>query len=126
MKFAAIAAVTLLSIVDIFQIALALGAPLGKAAWGGRHEGILPMRLRIASGVAGLVVYPVIIVAVLDVGFLDGDLLPVNGASVMWILAALFAAGALANLASRSPIERLWAPLSLAIAGCCAFIASSL
>jgi hypothetical protein len=124
-KVAAIAAITLLSIVDIFQIALAFGAPLGKAAWGG-HEGILPKRLRIASGVAGLVVYPLIIVAALDVGFLDRDLLPVNGASVMWILAALFAVGALANLASRSPIERLWAPVSLAIAGCCAFVASSL
>ena len=126
MKVAAIAAVTLLSIVDIFQIALALGAPLGKAAWGGRHEGVLPRTLRIASGVAGLVVYPLIIVAVLDVGFFDGELLPVNGASVMWMLAALFAVGALANLVSRSPMERWWAPVSLAIAGCCAFVASAL
>jgi hypothetical protein len=124
-KVATIASVTLLSIVGIFQIALAFGAPLGKAAWGGRHEGVLPKRLRIASGVAGLV-YPLIIVAVLDVGFFDRDLLPVNGVSVMWILSALFAAGALANLASRSPIERLWAPVSLAISGCCAFVASSL
>ena len=126
MKVAAIASVTLLSIVGIFQIALAFGAPLGKAAWGGRHEGVLPKRLRIASGVAGLVVYPLIIVAVLDVAFFDRDLLPLNGASVMWILAVLFAVGAAANLASRSPVERLWAPVSLAIAGCCAVIASSL
>lgn len=126
MKVAAIAAVALLSIVDIFQIALAFGAPLGKAAWGGQHEGILPKRLRIVSGVAGLVVYPLIIVAVLDAGILDRDLVPVSSASVMWILAALFAVGAVANLATRSPIERLWAPVSLAIAGCCAFVASSL
>ena len=116
----------LLSIVDIFQIALALGAPLGRAAWGGRHEGVLPRRLRIASGVAGVVVYPLIIVAVLDAGFVDRELLPVNGASLMWMLAALFAVGALTNLVSRSPVERLWAPVSLAIAGCCAFVASAL
>jgi hypothetical protein len=125
-KVAALAAVMLLSIVDIFQIALALGAPLGRAAWGGRHEGVLPRRLRIASGVAGVVVYPLIIVAVLDAGFVDRELLPVNGASLMWMLAALFAVGALTNLVSRSPVERLWAPVSLAIAGCCAFVASAL
>ena len=32
-----------------FQIALALGAPWGRAAWGGAHEGRLPGKLRVAS-----------------------------------------------------------------------------
>ena len=35
-----------------FQAALALGAPLGGASWGGVHEGKLPRGLRIVSGVA--------------------------------------------------------------------------
>lgn len=35
-----------------FQAALALGAPLARASWGGVHEGKLPKGLRIASGVA--------------------------------------------------------------------------
>ena len=35
-----------------FQAALALGAPLGSASWGGAYEGQLPMGLRIAGGVA--------------------------------------------------------------------------
>jgi dihydrofolate reductase len=39
---------------------------------------------------------------------------------------ALELARAVANLASRSTIERLWAPVSLAVAVCCALIASSL
>jgi hypothetical protein len=126
-KVVATVAVTLLSVVGIFQIALAFGAPLGKAAWGGRHEGVLPRRLRIASGVAGFVVYPLIIVAVLDAAALfDGDLLPGNGMAVMWVLAGVFTAGVLANLASRSTVERLWAPVSLAIAACCALIASTI
>ena len=126
MKVATIAAVTLLSMIDVFQIALAFGAPFGAASWGGEHKGVLPRRLRIASGVAGFAVYPLIIVAVLDEGLYEGDLLPWNGEPMMWILAALFAIGAVANLASRSTIERLWGPVSLAVAVCCALIASSL
>jgi hypothetical protein len=127
MKIAVSIATTLLSIVVLFQIALALGAPLGKAAWGGRHEGVLPRRLRIASAVVAFVVYPLIIVAVLDAAAVrDGGLPTGSGAAVMWTLAALFTVGALANLASRSALERFWAPVSLAIASCCAFIASAL
>jgi hypothetical protein len=35
-------------------------------------------------------------------------------------------AGALANFASRSKRERLWGPVSLAIAVCCGLIATSI
>ena len=65
MAVAAIVAVVLLAVVAVFQSALALGAPLGRAAWGGQHEGVLPTRFRVASGVAGLVVYPLTILFVL-------------------------------------------------------------
>jgi hypothetical protein len=116
-------AVSLLSIVAVFQIALALGAPFGAAAWGGQHDGVLPRRLRIASAVAGLVVYPLIIVAILDEGSLDGELLPWNPEPVMWTFAALFGMGTLANLASRSRIERLWAAVSGIVAACCVLLA---
>ena len=127
MKLAAVVATILLSIVVIFQVTLAAGAPVGRAAWGGRHSGVLPARLRIASGLVAFVVYPIIILAVLDAsGFLDWDVLPGNGAPVMWTLVALFTFGALANLVSRSMLERFWAPVSLAIAVCCAFIAAGL
>ena len=127
MKTAATVAAALLVVVVVFQIALALGAPLGKAAWGGQHEGVLPKRLRIASGVAAFLVYPFIIVAVLgSVGVIDVDFLPGNGSVVMWMLGGLFALGGLANLVSRSTHERYWAPVSIAIAICCASIASAL
>ena len=51
-RIAAVAAATGFLIQAAFQAALALGAPLGRAAWGGAYEGQLPMGLRIASGVA--------------------------------------------------------------------------
>ncbi len=65
MTLAASIAVALLAVVWLFQLALALGAPLGRAAWGGRHEGVLPTRLRAASAFAAIVVYPLIIIYVL-------------------------------------------------------------
>lgn len=33
----------------IFQLLLAFGIPLGRAAWGAQHE-VLPLGLRIAAG----------------------------------------------------------------------------
>lgn len=126
MKIAAGVAVTLLAVIIVFQMALALGAPLGKAAWGGRHEGVLPKRLRIASGVAALVIYPLIVVAVLgSAGLVDGDFLSGNRRELMWVFVGLFTLGGIANLVSRSTIERYWGPVSIAIAICCAFIASA-
>lgn len=96
MDGAVIVAVLLLALVAVLQVALALGAPLGKAAWGGQHDGVLPTRLRVASGVAGVVVYPLIIVAVLAAA---GRWSPGTGREVAWALAGLFVVGGLANAA---------------------------
>jgi hypothetical protein len=126
-RIAAIVAVALLLVVIAFQISLALGAPFGKAAWGGRHEGVLPKRLRIASGAAGIVVYPLVILAVLSFsGVIDKHVLPGNGEIVAWLLAGIFLLGGLANLASRSVPERYWAPVSIVVATCCAIIVTGL
>jgi hypothetical protein len=127
MDLAAIVAAALLTMIAIFQIALALGAPLGEAAWGGRHQGVLPTGLRVASALAGIVIYPLIIVYVLvSAGLITAEWMPGTGAAGMWVLAGFFALGALANFASRSKRERLWGPVSLAIAVCCGLIATSI
>lgn len=121
---AALVAVALLAIVAAFQLALAIGAPWGAAAWGGQHPGVLPARLRISSGVAGIVIYPLLIVLVLNAaGWVSIGWLNQLGALPMWILAGLLGLGALANLASRSPRERLWAPVAATVALCCAMLA---
>jgi hypothetical protein len=121
-KAAAWVAVSLIAVVDVFQLALALGAPAGAAAWGGSYSGVLPTRLRVASGFAALFFYPAVVVLVLD----SGGVIDVGwgvGPPWMWVIAGFFALGALANVVSRSRIERIWAPVSAVIAFCCGVIA---
>lgn len=121
---AAIVAVVLLGVIVVFQAALALGAPWGAAAWGGQHPGVLPTRLRISSGAAAVLIYPTIIAVVLAcAGLIGDDWLPADRPVVMWLLAGLLGLGAVANFVSRSPRERMWGPVALAIAICCAVIA---
>jgi hypothetical protein len=127
MNLAAIVAVVFLGVVGVFQVGLALGVPLGHAAWGGRHNGVLPRNLRVASGVAGVVIYPLIGLFVLaSAGLIQAGWMPGTGKAGMWALTGLFSVGALANFASRSKTERYWSPVSLVIAACCGIIATRL
>jgi hypothetical protein len=127
MEIAGILAVGLLGVVALFQLSLALGAPFGRMAWGGSQDGVLPTRLRVASVVVGIFVYPAIIAVVLSAaGLIDADLVPGRGAVTMWALATIFLLGVIANVVSRSRAERWWAPVSGAIALCCAVIAVAL
>lgn len=124
---AAILAVVLLVAVAAFQLGLAFGAPWGAAAWGGQNPGVLPQPLRIASGVAAVIVYPLIIALVLaSAGLIDDGWLPVDGTVIMWGLALLLGVGAVMNFASRSRPERRWGAVALTIALCCVVIALGL
>ncbi len=128
METAAIVAGVGVAFITIFQVALALGAPAGAAAWGGSYPGVLPTRLRVASGFVGAIFYPVIFFFILDAGgVVDTGLAEGSFTKgLLWILAGLFTLGALANFASKSKVERLWGPVALIIALCCVIIAIGL
>jgi hypothetical protein len=122
MEAAAYVAIGLLAVLTVFQAALALGAPWGAGAWGGRHPGVLPLGHRIASA-AAIVVYALIGLVVADAA----GLIEVFGSIPGWLLWALvgfFGLGTLANLASRSKVERIWAPVSAVLAFCVAIVAA--
>ena len=119
---AAIALVVMLSLLAVFQLALALGAPLGRFAWGGQHR-VLPGRLRIGSLVS-IVVYAIIAVLALDrVGLIEvvPDVVSTVG---MWVVFAYFVLGIPVNAISRSkpewyamtPVVTILAVLSLLVA----------
>jgi hypothetical protein len=107
----------------VFQLALAAGAPLGAAAWGGT-ETVLPASLRIGSAFAVLL-YAVAAFAVLRcVGFSIGWMPPRFAHVATWVLGVILPLSALANVASHSGWERyLLAPSGLLLGIGCVAIA---
>ena len=106
-------------VIGLFQIALALGAPLGDAAYGGTRTD-LPASLRITSAVAAAVYGLATLIVLRRVGYR----VPLISARVSrvgtWVLAGLMLLGALMNFASSSGWERFgWGPFALALAILC-------
>jgi hypothetical protein len=121
---AAIAAAIGLGFVAAFQLAIALGAPLGPGSWGGTHEGVLPPNLRIASAVAAPLwaFAALVVLGRAGLGPLSGGWLEV----ATWILVGVLVLGVLMNAASKSRWERFgWAPFTLVLALLCLAVARS-
>ena len=113
-------------VIAAFQLAIALGAPFGRASWGGSHTAELPIELRVASGVAvGVYVFAALII----LGRGGVALSPFSGGVVRWgawIIVGLSAVGSLMNFASPSDWERfLWGPFALVLTVLCFLVARS-
>jgi hypothetical protein len=114
------AAVALLGVVGVFQLAFSAGCTSeGVSPSGGKNEA---SRRGYGSSAAwpARVIYPPRHRRVLaSVGWVDDGWVPGGGGTIMWVLVGVFSLGALMNGASPSKAERLWAPVSLVIAVCC-------
>ena len=111
-------------VIAAFQLALAAGVPLGRAAWGGKSA-VLPGNLRRASAVACVVWLVGVVIILGRAGVIN---VPVPRDVLTWgawILVALSALGSVVNVASSSPWERFgWAPLAAAMAILSAIVAA--
>jgi hypothetical protein len=118
----ALALTVVLGLLAVFQLALALGAPLGRFAWGGQYR-VLPARLRVGSAVSILVYALIVLVAWDRVGAIDLFGEPVSEIA-MWVIFAYFALGILMNAISKSRPERYtMVPVSIILAVLSFFIA---
>src|SRR5688500_12027125 len=105
-EIAAIASCVILAGLALFQIALILGAPIGRFAWGGQHD-VLPTKLRIASA-SSILLYGMFALIVLSK--VEMIAIPVSSelvAALMWILSGYFCLGVIMNGISRSKPERM-------------------
>jgi hypothetical protein len=105
---ARVALACLLGVNMLFQLALALGAPWGSAAWGGGNQGTLPVSFRISSGLAAVLWGWAALVV------LGRFLGAVGQRRVLLILGVLSLVSMAMNLASPSALERgLWTPFAV-------------
>lgn len=110
-----------------FQASLALGAPLGAHVLGGRNPGALPIRLRGFSAIAAAILVGAALVILARAGAIGwparwtGLLVPAS-----WVIAAFLALNTLANLASKSRVERtVFAATTAGVAVLSAYVARS-
>jgi hypothetical protein len=101
----------LASVVFLFQVALAAGAPWGEITMGGRFPGQLPPRMRgVAIFSAALILGFGLVVAV-RAGFLLPQWQPIS-TYLVWGIVAYFVLGVVAHLFTPSRWERIiWLPV---------------
>lgn len=124
-RLAALAATGVLGLLGVFQALLALGFPLGRAAWGGAHR-ILPPKLRWGSSAA----IPILGVAAWVVLSRAGLVGPGSESSLIrfscWVFAGFFALNTAGNISSKSPPERtIMTPVSTLLSACFFVVALS-
>jgi hypothetical protein len=96
-----------------FQVALALGAPWGRYAMGGRYPDRLPPAMRVSAVVQALVLVILAIIVLADAGIV----LPQLAASypwLIWVVVMFSTLSTLLNAITRSTVERrIWLPVAL-------------
>ncbi len=114
-----------LAIIAAFQLALAIGMPWGRAAYGGTSATLAP-ELRMASAVATVVWLLAAAVVLGRAGYWGSGRWAVAFQRATLVVALLLLLGALVNFASSSPWERFgWGPLALLLATLCVVLARS-
>jgi hypothetical protein len=116
-RIAAVSAATLFGILAAFQLAIALGAPWGRAAYGGYTE-TPGIELRVSSVVATVIWASAALIVLKRTAHKVWAPLPKRALPVaVWVLGGLTALGTLPNLISQSPLERnIWTPVSIVLA----------
>ena len=121
---AAIGAAVLYILIAAFQLALAFGAPWGKAAFGGAVEqpGI---ELRASSVVAVIVWSAAALIVLKRVGLNLWAPLPTRALPVaVWVLFGLSMVSVVLNAITPSALERaIWLPFSLVLTAALAVVA---
>lgn len=107
----------------IFQLALALGAPLAHLSWGGRFTGKLPRKLRIASFFSALLfVFGILCILELMAWHVTFHHPALCRYAILG-MGILFALSTLGNLASKSQAEKkIMTPVSIFMSILCFLI----
>jgi hypothetical protein len=130
LEIVALVAAALLALAVAFQIGLALGAPWGAAAYGGRavlNDGVLPVAYRCASGVAALTLLGSMWVVLASASLVARGPLPDSVLTiVLWCLTGLLVLNTVGNARGSHPVERWGAgTVTALLAVLCAVLAAT-
>jgi hypothetical protein len=130
LEIVALVAAALLALAVAFQIGLALGAPWGAAAYGGRavlKGGVLPVAYRCASGVAALTLLGATWVVLASAALVARGPIPGSVLTItLWCLTGTFVLNTFGNARGSHPIERWGAgTVTALLAVLCAVLAAT-
>ena len=125
----ALIAAALFGVLAVFQAALALGAPLGEYAYGGRaatESGTLTTRYRIMSGVAVLILLGFAYLILARAGVIDSPLTDRFILVGSWAVVAYLALNTAANLMGKTNVERyVFGSITAVLVVLCAIVAAA-
>lgn len=125
MEFAAVVAAVLLVAVAVFQLALVFGAPWGDHVYGGRAEtdnGRLSSRYRVMSAAAVPILLLSAAIVLSRAGVVSWFASDGWVAVGVWVVLAYLVLNTMANLASKSGVERFGMGSVSAVAAICTLV----
>lgn len=115
----------LIAIVVLFQLALALGAPWGEMAMGGKFPGRFPTAMRVAA-LFQIVILVFIALIVLARAGIFLEAFSAFAESAIWGVVIYSLLGTILNIMTPSKKERiLWVPVTMGLLICSAIVAVS-
>ena len=115
----------LIAFVVLFQLALALGAPWGEMALGGKYPGRLPPRMRIAALIQVVVLTFIALSVLTRAGVVLNEYSAISK-SAIWGVVVFSLVGAILNTITPSKSERkLWAPVAIVLLICATYVAAN-
>ena len=96
----------------LFQLALALGAPWGEYAMGGKYPGKFPPKIRVAAVIQLLILVFFGIIGLIRSGLILSSFYDFSAKGI-WFVVGFFVLGTLMNTITPSKKERnIWAPIT--------------
>jgi len=115
----------LVTVVIVFQIALAFGMPWGELTWGGKFPGVLPMYMRGACILSAILLMAFALVVSVRAGLLLSSWQQASK-TFIWVVIVYGALGVIANAVSPSYWERaIWLPVALVLLACGLIVAKT-
>lgn len=96
----------------LFQLAMALGAPWGEYAMGGKYPGKFPPKIRVAAVLQLLILAFFGIIGLIRSGLIMSSFFDFSTKAI-WFVVGFFVLGTLMNSITPSKKERnIWAPIT--------------